>query len=211
MAKLESSFKNMLLVLLIISVVAAFALAAVYGFTKAPIEQSKTQKQQNAIKEVLPPFDTLEEEKIPVEQEKAESAFRKETGADSLTLFHAYKDGQKVGVAVETFTNKGFSGKITLMAGFTTEGSIYKVQVLTHAETPGLGTKMAESPFKDQFEGKNPQTYNLTVKKDGGDVDAITAATISSRAYCDAMNTAYKAAFSSHATTDTTNTNCVDK
>jgi len=58
---------------------------------------------------------------------------------------------------------------------------------------------------------KNPDTYNLTVKKDGGDVDAITAATISSRAYCDAMNTAYEAAFSSHTTTDTTNTNCVDK
>ncbi|MDD3281383.1 MAG: RnfABCDGE type electron transport complex subunit G [Bacteroidales bacterium] len=195
MAKIESSFKNMLLVLCIISVVAAVALAAVYGFTKAPIEQSRMQKQQDAIKMVLPPFDKIEEEKIPVDQESTESVFYKEMGADSITLFHAFKDGKEVGIAVETFTNKGFSGKITLMAGFTVEGNIHKVQVLTHAETPGLGTKMAESPFKDQFEGKDPQSYKLSVSKDGGDVDAITAATISSRAYCDAMQTAYKVAF----------------
>ncbi|MBP7102995.1 MAG: RnfABCDGE type electron transport complex subunit G [Bacteroidales bacterium] len=185
----------MLLVLFIISVIAAVALAGVYGFTKEPIEKSRTQKQQDAIKMVLPPFDKIEEEKIPVDQETTESDFYKEMGADSITLFHAFKDGKEVGIAVETFTNKGFSGKITLMAGFTIEGYIYKVQVLTHAETPGLGTKMADSPFKDQFEGKNPQSYKLSVSKDGGDVDAITAATISSRAYCDAMQTAYKVAF----------------
>lgn len=200
MAKIESSFKNMLLTLCIISVVAAVALAAVYGFTKDPIEQARTQKKQDAIKMVLPPFDKIEEEKIPIEQEVTESAFHKEMEADSITLFHAYKDGREIGVAVETFTGKGFAGKITLMAGFTVDGNIYKVQVLTHAETPGLGTKMAESPFKDQFEGKNPLTYKLSVTKDGGDVDAITAATISSRAYCDAMNTAYKVAFKTNDT-----------
>ena len=86
MAKIESSFKNMLFVLLIISVVAAFALATVYGFTKAPIEQSQLQKQQNAIKEVLPPFDKIQEEKIPIEQEKKESSFRKETDGFTHTI-----------------------------------------------------------------------------------------------------------------------------
>ncbi len=62
---------------------------------------------------------------------------------------------------------------------------------LDHKETPGLGTKMTEPEFKEQFTGKNPAEFTLKVKKDGGPVDAITAATISSRAFCDAVQRAY--------------------
>jgi electron transport complex protein RnfG len=77
------------------------------------------------------------------------------------------------------------------MAGFKVDGSINNISVLEQKETPGLGTKMKEDKFKNQFLGKNPNSYKMIVKKDGGEVDAITAATISSRAYCDAMQKAY--------------------
>jgi electron transport complex protein RnfG len=81
------------------------------------------------------------------------------------------------------------------MVGFTPDGKIYNTSVLEHKETPGLGDKMdiRKSPWPKQFEGVNPSDFNLKVKKDGGDVDAITAATISSRAFCDAIDRAWKA------------------
>jgi len=77
------------------------------------------------------------------------------------------------------------------MAGFMPDGTIAGISVLDHKETPGLGTKMTEPGFKGQFTGKNPGEFMLKVKKDGGQVDAITAATISSRAFCDAVQRAY--------------------
>jgi electron transport complex protein RnfG len=118
--------------------------------------------------------------------------FRLSTGeGDSLDVFPAKKDDVLVGYAVTTYTKKGFSGNITLMAGFSPDGSIFNITVLEHKETPGLGTKMTEPKFKDQFKGKNPLQFKLKVKKDGGPVDAITAATISSRAFCDAVQRAY--------------------
>jgi electron transport complex protein RnfG len=75
------------------------------------------------------------------------------------------------------------------------DGTIKGVEVLTHKETPGLGDKMekSKSNFSVQFEGKNPKTFKMMVKKDGGDVDAITASTITSRAFTDAVNRAYNA------------------
>ncbi|HRC93634.1 MAG TPA: RnfABCDGE type electron transport complex subunit G, partial [Tenuifilaceae bacterium] len=89
----------------------------------------------------------------------------------------------------------GFGGRIELMVGFLPDGTINKITVISHKETPGLGDKIdpGKSDFSVQFEGKNPETFKVMVKKDGGDVDAITASTISSRAFCDAVNRAYKA------------------
>lgn len=71
------------------------------------------------------------------------------------------------------------------MVGFLPDGTIHRVETLSHNETPGLGDKIdrSKSDFSVQFEGKNPRTFRLAVRKDGGDVDAITASTISSRAY----------------------------
>jgi len=96
-----------------------------------------------------------------------------------------------VGYAINTYSNNGFTGNITLMTGFKPDGSIINISVLFQKETPGLGTKMSEPLFKDQFTGKNPAEFTLKVVKDGGQVDAITAATISSRAFCDAVQRGY--------------------
>ena len=101
-----------------------------------------------------------------------------------------------MGYAVESFTSKGFSGTINIMVGFDMDGNIVGTSVISHAETPGLGAKMTEPAFYSQFVGKNPSSFRpsfrLSVAKDGGDVDAITASTITSRAYCDAVDRAWR-------------------
>ena len=193
MAKVESNFRNIFLCLFIISALLAGVLGTVNHITKEPIEQTKITKKQEAIKQVIPDFDELKEAKIAVETVVENNIFKKGQSADSLIVYDAYKDNQWVGTAVETFTDKGFSGRIKLMAGFLPNGNICKIEVLEHAETPGLGDKMevGKGKFPDQFVGKNPADYKLSVSKDGGDVDAITAATISSVAYCDAVEKAY--------------------
>jgi electron transport complex protein RnfG len=182
MAKIESSFKNMLLSLTLISIGASAALGYVYEFTKNPIELTNLNKKLEAIKMVVPEFNNNPNDEM----------YKLFTGeGDSLEIYPARKDNAIVGYAVKTFSNKGFSGYIGLMAGFKPDGSIYNITVLEHKETPGLGTKMTDESFKGQFNGKNPAAFRLKVKKDGGQVDAITAATISSRAFCDAIQRAY--------------------
>ena len=184
MAKKESTLINMVLTLVIITILASTALAFVYQITKGPKQQADDAKKNFAIKKVTPEFDN----------EPGKECYRIASfdGGDSLTCYPAKKNGQLVGVAIETYTMNGFSGLIRLMVGLDTTGNIVTTSVLEQKETPGLGTKMVEPFFKDQFNGKNPATANLTVKKDGGEIDAITASTITSRAYCDAVNRAHK-------------------
>ncbi|MGQ9620611.1 MAG: RnfABCDGE type electron transport complex subunit G [Bacteroidales bacterium] len=182
MAKTESTFKNMVLSLTLIALGASAALGFVYEITKKPIELSKFNKKLEAIKAVVPSFDNNPDEEM----------FRLPTDeGDTLEIYPAKKGDEIIGYAVRTGTQKGFSGFIGIMAGFRTDGTIINTKVLEHKETPGLGTKMTEPGFKDQFNEKNPGEFTLKVKKDGGQVDAITAATISSRAFCDAVQRAY--------------------
>ncbi len=182
MAKTESTFKNMVLSLTLIALGAAACLGFVYEYTKKPIELSNLNKKLNAIKLVVPEFNNNPNADM----------YRLPTGeGDSLDVYPAKKDSIIVGYAVNTYTKNGFSGNISVMAGFKPDGSISNITVLEHKETPGLGTKMTEPKFKDQFIGKNPSEFALKVKKDGGQIDAITAATISSRAFCDALQRGY--------------------
>ncbi len=143
---------------------------------------AKKKKQEAAIKAVLPDFDSLKTIKVPDAD-----------GDDSLQFNIALKNGKTVGIAVNTYTEKGFAGRIDVMVGLLPDGIIYNTSILNMKETPGLGTKLdsKKSDFPLQFKGKNPADFKLKVKKDGGDVDAITAATISSRAFCDALQRAY--------------------
>lgn len=173
----------MVLVLGVITLVASGAVAGVYQLTKEPIEQAKAAKTGAAIGEVVPEFDN------------DIAATAREIGIDGglAKIYTAERGGQPVGYAVETFTNNGFSGLITLMVGFLPDGTIHGIQVLQHAETPGLGSKMADpgNVLAVSFEGKNPAELKMSVKKDGGDIDALTASTITSRAYVDAVQRAY--------------------
>jgi Na+-translocating ferredoxin:NAD+ oxidoreductase subunit G len=182
--KRANTLFNMASTLFLVTCVAAVALAGVYNVTKGPIEQVKKKKTENALKVVLPDFDRIDR--------KGMIAY--DGGSDSLILYYAYKGEDLSGIAVETFTNKGFSGLIKIMVGFTPELAIHNTSVLEHKETPGLGDKMdvSKSDFPLQYMGINPAEFDLRMKKDGGQIDAITAATITSRAFSDAVDRAYQ-------------------
>ena len=185
MAKKESSFKNMVVTLLLVTLVASASLGFVYNLTKDAITNAENAKKSLAIKRVVPEFDNNPAGnimKIPAESK-----------GDTLFIYIAIKNNDTVGYAIETFSKNAFGGLLKLLVGFTPEGKIYNIAVLEHKETPGLGTKMTEPLFSKQFPGKNPDNFKLKVKKDGGDVDAITASTITSRAYCDAVQRGYNA------------------
>ncbi|WP_076929183.1 RnfABCDGE type electron transport complex subunit G [Proteiniphilum saccharofermentans] len=189
MAKLESTFKNMFLSLSLICLTVAVLLAQVNKMTAKPIADAKAMKLQNAISEVVPEFDndpTAEAFVMPAGQ------------GDSLLVYPAKKGDEIVGYALNSFSNNGFSGNIQIMVGFDMEHRIVNYSVLQHAETPGLGSKMSEW-FRDAAKpsqsiiGRDLSKGALAVSNDGGDVDAITASTITSRAFLEAINRAYAA------------------
>ncbi len=175
----------MVIVLMTVALVSSGVLGVVYSLTAEPIEAAKTAKVNASIAAVVPAFDNT-------------PSARPDTvvlEGRMLRLYTAKKGDEVVGIAIETSTTKGFGGLINLMVGFLPDGTIHNIVVLSHTETPGLGDKIEKSKgnFSLQFEGKNPETFKLLVKKDGGDVDAITASTITSRAFCDALDRAYRA------------------
>ena len=188
MAKRESTFTNMVLTLFLVTLIAATALGYVYDLTKDAIEIAKLKAQAEAITKVIPQYETLGESfKVAAETE-----------GDSLEIFPAYNGQELVGMAIKTYTKKGFSGFISIMAGIDKDGNFSGYEVLEHAETPGLGSKMgvwfnnADKP-KQNIIGRNPNSTKFLVTKDGGEIDAITASTITSRAFLDALVRAYNA------------------
>lgn len=188
MAKRESTFTNMVVTLLAVTAIAATALGYIYDLTKEPIALAKIKAQKEAITKVLPQYESLGESfKVGAETE-----------GDSLEIFPAFNGQELVGIAIKTYTKKGFSGFISIMAGIDKSGNFSGYEVLEHAETPGLGSKMgvwfnnSEKPNQNII-GKSPANTKFEVSKDGGDIDAITASTITSRAFLDALVRAYKA------------------
>ncbi len=176
MAKKPSTLINMVVALLVITAISGGLLGLVYGMTKDTIAEVDQKKNAAAIAEVLGTDENSKLETVTI---------------DDLTYNLAYDaQGNLLGAAVKTFSNAGFSGRIELMVGLLADGTINKVSVLQQSETPGLGANMVNPKFKDQFDGKNPASFKLSVTKDGGDVDAITAATISSRAFSEAVQLA---------------------
>ena len=177
----QSSFKNMTLCLLAICLVCSALLAGVYALTAEPIAAAAAAKNEAAIKEVLP------ESAVAIEEERT-------IEVDGVSYIYnlAYDaQGNTVGCAINV-TPLGFGGPIMIKVGLDASGIIWNTKVLSQAETPGLGAKCTEAAFADQFRQFNPVEKSLKVKKDGGDVDAITASTITSRAYADGLATAVK-------------------
>ena len=172
----QSTFKNMSLCLLVICLVCSALLAGVYALTKEPIDAAAKAKNEAAIMEVLPAAAVTVEEERTVEFEGA-----------TYTYNLAYDElGNTVGCAINV-APVGFGGPIAIKVGFDVNGVIWNTKVLSQAETPGLGAKCVEPAFSEQFKGFDPAAKKLAVKKDGGDVDAITASTITSRAYTDGI------------------------
>ena len=179
---MESSLKNMVLVLFTITLLSSAAVGGVYMLTKEPIAQAKVAAVNDALKQVLPEYEATTSQDI-------------EVNTLPIKVHTATVADKAVGYAVESISKNGFGGEVRLMVGFDTEGTILNINVLEQKETPGLGTKMADegNVLLASLKDKNAAQINLTVKKDGGDIDALTAATISSRAYAEAVAVAYEA------------------
>ena len=174
----------MVVALLVITAIAGGVLGLVYSMTKDAIALVDQKKNEAAIKAVLPLENvTYKADTLKYNYEGVDMTFPCNLAYDANGTFQ--------GAAVKT-SEGGFGGKIDMMVGFAADGTIKGTSVLSHSETPGLGANMT-GKFKDQFVDKNPAEFKLTVTKDGGDVDAITAATITSRAFSKAVDKAYKA------------------
>ena len=172
----KSNLLNMALVLTLTCLVCSAVLGGAYVLTKEPIAAAAAAKTDRAIAAVLPSFDET------VRGEK-----------DGYVYYTALRGGEPVGYAVESSVS-GFGGELKVLVGITEEGLIYNTDVLVNNETPGLGAKCAEpeSVFRKQWQGFNPRERQLSVKKEGGDIDAITASTITSKAYTLAVENAVK-------------------
>ena len=176
----KSNLTNMVLVLGLTCLLCSAVLGGAYALTKSPIDAANVAKTNKAIGAVLPAFDETTYESVDVD-------------GKTYNYYKAVKGGETVGYAVES-TVVGFGGPLSLMVGITPDGTVHNTSVLSHAETPGLGAKCnTDAKFMAQWEGFDPSVKILSVKKDGGDVDAITASTITSRAYTEAVKNAVEA------------------
>ena len=188
MKKLESSLTNMVLVLTLVAVIMGGVLAFVNHLTEGPISEQKEKALANGIKSVM----VCDELTVAKTDEVKQTV----DGKELTYIIYQVKDaqGNDLGAAVQS-TTMGFGGDLKVLVGFDPEGKILGYTLLEHAETPGLGAK-ADQWFqkgqKGDIIGKDPQEP-LTVSKDGGQVDAITASTITSRAFLKAINNAYTA------------------
>lgn len=207
MKKLESSITNMVLVLVGVALITGGILAYVNHITEAPIKLQVEKTLADGIKAVMG----------GVQLSVAENDTIKQTikGKEAVFVIHKTVDSNKqdLGVAVESTTG-GFGGDLKVLVGFDKDGNILGYTILQHAETPGLGAKADKWFQKDgkgSIIGKNPNKDNLTVKKDGGDVDAITASTITSRAFLLAVTQAYNAYKSGHVDANTSATGHYEK
>lgn len=179
---LESTVKNMFVSLTVICLVCSALLGGAYAITKDKIDEAEVNKQNEAIARVVPEFDNIPSEEV----------FEVELEGKKYAVYPAKLSGEVVGYAINTSAT-GFSGPVVIMVGITAEGRIFNTVPVSHAETPGLGAKISEegNPFVEQFKDMDPSATVLKVKKDGGDIDAITASTITSRAYTTAVESAW--------------------
>lgn len=160
----KSTLGNMVLCLFGVCLVCSAILGAIYVVTLEPISQAAEKALKTSIGQVLP------------EGGEISDAVK----SDGFEYYTCTVNGEKVAYAVKS-TAIGFGGPLTLMVGVLADGTVYNTSVLSHSETPGLGAKCtSDEGFIAQWKGF---TGKLAVKKDGGDVDAITASTITSRAY----------------------------
>ncbi len=189
MKKLESSLLNMVLVLTGVAVIMGGILAYMNHLTEGPINEQKVKALNDGIKVVMC--------NETAEMAKVDTVIKNDAKGKELTyIIYQIQNAQKqdLGAAVVS-TTSGFGGDLKVLVGFDSEGKILGYTLLEHTETPGLGAK-ADKWFqkgqKGDIIGKSP-AEPLTVSKDGGQVDAITASTITSRAFLLAVNNAYNA------------------
>jgi electron transport complex protein RnfG len=171
------------LVLTIIAAGAGLILSVVEGVTRAPIAEQRRLETLKALKAVLPAIDNA-----PDADTVSLVTGQDKKGRDVSRTFYRGRQGDVLsGVAFKVTATEGYGGNIEIMVGIDPDGVVSGIEILTHSETPGLGSKISEGWFKDQFRGKGLENADWRVKKDGGQFDQITGATISPRAVVKAV------------------------
>ena len=168
---------NMVIVLTLISALSALILSGVNEFTSEKIKAAYRQDFLKGLTSVLPAYDN--------EPDVEYKDF------DGNRIYIARKGGQVVGYAVQTVSHKGYAGDIVVLVGADTAGKITGIEMIKHAETPGLGSRIESPEWRDTFKGMTADS-KISVKKDGGDIDSFSGATISPRAVCEAVSNALK-------------------
>ncbi|UOD34069.1 RnfABCDGE type electron transport complex subunit G [Deferribacteraceae bacterium V6Fe1] len=172
----DNNFK-MVLVLTIIAAISAFILSFVYSSTKDKIADAYRQEFLRALVKVLPKYDNEPDKDVQ--------------SVEGKNVYVAKKDGQIVAYAVKTTSNKGYGGDIDVLLGVSMDGKITGIEIIKHAETPGLGSKIETETFKQSFKGLTVND-KIAVKKDGGVIDQFSGATISPRAVSEAVSSGLK-------------------
>ena len=174
----KSTLRNMVLCLTGVCLVCSAILGVVYVVTEKPIADAEKANLQEALGAVVPDDSVISTE-----------PFYQEWNGIKYECYHAQGPTEAEFATAVKSTVNGFGGPLTVLVGVFYDGTVFATKVLSHSETPGLGAKCSDamSDFVLQFQGFDPKSKQLKVSKDGGDVDAITASTITSRAYTQAV------------------------
>jgi electron transport complex protein RnfG len=170
--------------LTLITAGAGLILSVVESMTREPIAEQRRLETLRALQAVLPPADNSPDgDTVPL------VTGQDKRGRDVVrTFYRGRQEGTLSGIAFKVVAPDGYSGNITVMVGVDPEGTVAGIEILSHSETPGLGDKIAQPTFKKIFVGKNLKNADWRVKKDGGEFDQITGATISPRAVGSAVH-----------------------
>jgi len=168
---------KLVLVLFLICLIAGVLLATVNMVTEAPIREAARMEKLAAIEKVLPAHDNQpDSDTVEIQQD-----------GQTWTFCIGRKAGEFAGAAFEAISTRGYGGDIVVMVGINTEDNVQAIEILQQKETPGLGAKIKDKEFKGGFLDRSLKNIKWAVLKDGGDIDQITAATISSRAVVNAV------------------------
>jgi len=185
MKKIKSTLFTMISALSIVTVVSTLAVTGIYIKTTETILQNQKLEELSAIYEIF----GKNYDNNPIEEK---TIFNDNEGKP-LVIYPLRKNEIIYALAINTKTNRGFGGDIDLMTGFYLDGAMAGYKVLVHKETPGLGSKITEVGFMEQFKGLFVSDNTLKLKRYGGEIDGITSATISSKAILHALNRAKNA------------------
>lgn len=179
--KKGSGMASLVIVLAVICLVMATLLGVVNSVTEAPIAANNEKTVQDSLLVVMP-ADSYDEVAYSEESITIDGA----SGTTVLTVIGVYQAGDE-GYVVEVSSPNGFGGALDMMTGIDNDGAVTGIAIIDHSETSGLGSKSTDPNWQAQFKG---QTDTVAVAKDGGDIEAITGSTITSRAVCDGVNAA---------------------
>ena len=178
-----SEMPRLILVLTLVAAAAGLILSLVEAVTREPIAEQRRQETLRALKAVLPPADNA----VDTDTVSLVTGQDKRGREVTRTFYRGRQNGELTGIAFQVVAPDGYSGDIAVMVGVDPQGTVTGIEILRHAETPGLGDKITDPWFKEIFIGKHLDNADWRVKKDGGDFDQITGATISPRAVVGAV------------------------